>query len=404
MYLDYHTTSFLSPPLSASQTLVPYKGLVKFCFSSSFFFSFSFCRERVMIPRRPSQRQDDYPKAGKTLRKQKSSTSWTHLGRVFLALCMMAAGSLLSFSLTPSLYPKLKAKIRAVPALRIQKHAVLDGDAANSSVMVSGLPSVPARAAAVAPSAGEGGSLTDRVRAALSKVEFKANTDQQQMEWNKGLISFHAGKNETCSALCKSKHSRCARDWFLFIDVCAVAQKAFPGLRCAELSAASVPTAMRERGELFISRDSRADPPTCEAAPSTGGERLCPCVPVSKEHTRPSPPTNGDTAVADVVKELLTEADAADRVALTRATAQGTKHQVELEPDGTQVSSRLLADISANRVTFFKGDRSESCEATCKAASLKCAPRWFKTLNRCLSLSPSLSPCLSVCLSLSLSL
>jgi hypothetical protein len=51
---------------------------------------------------------------------------------------MMAAGSLLSFSLTPSLYPKLKAKIRAVPALRIQKHAVLDGDAANSSIMCRG--------------------------------------------------------------------------------------------------------------------------------------------------------------------------------------------------------------------------------------------------------------------------
>jgi hypothetical protein len=51
---------------------------------------------------------------------------------------MMAAGSHLSFSLTPSLYPKLKAKIRAVPALRIQKHAALDGDAANSSIIVSG--------------------------------------------------------------------------------------------------------------------------------------------------------------------------------------------------------------------------------------------------------------------------
>ena len=225
--------------------------------------------------------------------------------------------------------------------------------------------------------------------AALAGVKF--NTDEQQVEYDEKLVSFQTGA-DSCNAVCASKQRVCARDWFLYIDTCSVAQAALAEsrlrLRCSEVTHPAVPMALGQRAQLLVSRDSKADPPTCEARPwpqpgqqGQQGLRLCACVPPA--HRRDDMGKAGESAVADVVKKVLEELDAHQRLEVARATVSGANHQVELDDDGTQVSSRMLADVTAGRVSFFKGAVTDTCEATCKTHKLKCAAPWFKTLNRC---------------------
>jgi hypothetical protein len=83
-----------------------------------------------------------------------------------------------------------------------------------------------------------------------------------------------------CTLLIYRKKEKCTKTTpcTLLLIVCPVAQKAFPNLRCTEVTLAAVPTGVSSRAELLVSRDTKADPPTCEAKPMAGGERLCPCV------------------------------------------------------------------------------------------------------------------------------
>jgi len=114
-----------------------------------------------------------------------------------------------------------------------QDHLRGSGGAAGAGgVIGGGVAAVVAGAADVA--GGEGESLTAKLRTVLAGT--KLNTDQQQLEWDKNLVTFETGAG-SCSHVCASHDGRvCARDWFLFIDVCSVAQKAFPNLRCSEVS------------------------------------------------------------------------------------------------------------------------------------------------------------------------
>jgi hypothetical protein len=210
----------------------------------------------------------------------------------------------------------------------------------------------------------------------------KLNTEEQQAEFDKNLIEFAKGSG-SCDEVCAASGGRvCARDWFLFVDVCHVAQKAFPNMRCAEVTLAAVPTGVSTRAELLVSRDTKADPPTCEAKPMAGGERLCPCV--ARERARHKALANGgEKVVADIVTKVLHDLDAQERIEVSRAQLQQTNHQVPLDEDGTQVSTRMYNDLLGARVAFFKSKVQETCEQTCREQALKCAPRWFKTLNRC---------------------
>ena len=118
----------------------------------------------------------------------------------------------------------------------------------------------------------------------------------------------------------------CARDWFLYIDVCAVAQKALPDLRCSEVSQAAVPAGLKSKGELHISRDTKADPPTCEAKPQPEAQRLCPCVPEAQARAADASVV-GDAAVGDVVKKVLQDLQAAEMIEITRATNTHSRHE-----------------------------------------------------------------------------
>ena len=106
-------------------------------------------------------------------------------------------------------------------------------------------------------------------------------------------------------------------------------------------------------------------------------------VPRRTANQRAAAGAGADQAIAQVVEKVLVDFEAQERAEMEGAKLAGSKHQVEVEADGSQVSSRMLADVKAQRVSFFKGEVQETCEATCKHAALKCTPRWFKVLNRC---------------------
>lgn len=82
----------------------------------------------------------------------------------------------------------------------------------------------------------------------------------------------------SCDEVCSGVGEACARDWFLYLDRCAVARAAFPqSTSCREVHRASAPVAVDHLGEVLVSRDGRSDPPTCLARPTgaASGRRLC---------------------------------------------------------------------------------------------------------------------------------
>ena len=79
-------------------------------------------------------------------------------------------------------------------------------------------------------------NATAEARAQISRIEgFKPQTDFQEREWNNSEVLFVVGQ-DSCSKVCQmAGNLECARDWFLFLDRCAVAQAVFPEGRCTEV-------------------------------------------------------------------------------------------------------------------------------------------------------------------------
>ena len=324
--------------------------------------------------------------------------------RVVLAVAMTAIGAAISLGFNDILYRSLrdraimvgdgaglKRKRSFLPTNNlVPAHRQAALGAANSSLVVVGLPpALPQHNHMIArfPLPGDagwvGGSATEAVRAALRDV--KLNTEQQQEEWDRGLIAFETGA-ESCSAVCGLKGGGgeyvCARDWFLYIDVCNVAKSALPDLRCLEVAQAWAPAALPHTGQLMVSKDSKSDPPTCEAhVASSKAVRLCPCLP--RARSRSPAAGQGEKAVAEVVRAELQQLVASDQIELQRAAKSGGNHQVRLESGGRPMSERMLADVEAGRVSFFKSEKGETCSSACHEQALKCSPRWFQVLNRC---------------------
>eukprot|EP00960_Hanusia_phi_P007679 220163-Hanusia_phi.AAC.1 len=156
------------------------------------------------------------------------------------------------------------------------------------------------------------------------RAGFHVNSDEQEREWNASKISFHVA-SKSCDALCKSHDKICGRDWFAFVDRsacrvleggmsliaihfrCDVAKKVFPDGKCSYAFYPDMPFYDKVTKEIFVSKDSKLDPPTCDAVP-LGGEssvRLCPCVPAS--HERSAIEVNAEKNVLEIMKKIITE-------------------------------------------------------------------------------------------------
>jgi len=221
--------------------------------------------------------------------------------------------------------------------------------------------------------------ITRTVRDTLSSIKgFHVNSDDQESEWNAGEISFHVASNN-CDSVCQSAGKVCARDWFVFLDRCDIAKKVFPEGTCSFAFYPDMPFYDKTTKEIFVSKDTKLDPPTCDAAPLGGrsAERLCPCVPTS--HARAAAEVKAEKNVLEIMKKIITEQNAQERLERSRGVTNG----IELDVYGKQVSSSLLNDLQYGRVSFLKSKMGDTCEMTCKASSLKCSSRWFRYLNKC---------------------
>ena len=187
-------------------------------------------------------------------------------------------------------------------------------------------------------------NVTLAVRGFLSQdPAFKPKTDLQESEWTNGEVTFFVGR-ASCVKLCGENGGGavCARDWFAHIDRCSAAQAVFPQGRCSEVYKPTAPSFEARTSEVLVSRDTKSDPPTCEADPNPRESRLCACVPAG--HTRTEATHAGVRAVRTVLEKLLVDQEAFDRLELSR----GVKEGIELNHDGVQMSSILLQNLKAS--------------------------------------------------------
>jgi hypothetical protein len=154
-------------------------------------------------------------------------------------------------------------------------------------------------------------NVTAQVLDALRKEGIRPSTDQQEEELSGLMVSMIVGE-ASCNDICtQTNQGTCARDWFAHIDNCVIAQAAFPSGRCSESSSPDVPALVRSGVEqVLVSTDKKGNPPSCNAKPKPGVQRLCACVPKvrARQETKP-----GLEAVRDVVRKELIDAEITEK-------------------------------------------------------------------------------------------